>query len=175
MRRTVLSLTFGLLGLGLILAGCGSTASGTPASAAASPTVAATATPAGPKAAISVKMAKVAGKETTVLANDKGKTLYYFVPDTTNTVACTASCAQLWPPVLTPGGIPTTTATLSGMLSYMDGVNGRQATYNGHPLYAYTKDEDSEDAYGQGFAGKWYVATPDISQNSGGSSGGYGP
>ena len=34
--------------------------------------------------------------------------------------------------------------------------------YNGHPLYTYSKDGDSGDAYGQGIGGKWFAATPDL-------------
>jgi hypothetical protein len=44
----------------------------------------------------------------------------------------------------------------------MNDANGKQVAYNGHPLYTYSKDSDSGDAYGQGIGGKWFVATPDL-------------
>ena len=44
----------------------------------------------------------------------------------------------------------------------LNGANGKQVLYNGHPLYTYSKDGDSGDAYGQGVGGKWFVATPNL-------------
>ena len=49
-----------------------------------------------------------------------------------------------------------------GKLTVLNGDNGTQVLYNGHPLYTYVKDGDAGDAYGQGVGGKWYVATPDL-------------
>jgi len=81
---------------------------------------------------------KVGDKTETVLKNAKDLTLYYFTPDTATKVACT------------------------GKLTVLNGDNGNQVLYNGHPLYTYTKDGDAGDAYGQGVGGKWFVATPDL-------------
>src|SRR2546423_772924 len=84
------------------ISACGST---TTAGSATTPTVAAAAptdtpTPA-PAAAAVVKTtsATVGGKSTTILTDAQGKTLYYFKPDTSSSVACTAACAQNWPPL----------------------------------------------------------------------------
>jgi predicted lipoprotein with Yx(FWY)xxD motif len=44
----------------------------------------------------------------------------------------------------------------------LNGANGNQVLYNGHPLYTYIKDGDAADAYGQGIGGKWFVATADL-------------
>jgi len=113
----------------------------------------------------------------TVLKNAKGLTLYYFTPDTASTVACTGACATNWPPLLSTGDTPTSSPSLPGQLTVMNGTNGKQVVYNGHPLYTYAKDGDSGDAYGQGIGGKWFVATPDLAAaaaaNAG--SGGYTP
>jgi predicted lipoprotein with Yx(FWY)xxD motif len=115
---------------------------------------------------VKVKSAKVSGKSTQVLGDLKGKTLYYFKADSANQIACTGSCAQLWPPLLVVSGTPAAQTTLSGTFGVINGANGRQATYNDHPLYTYAKDEDSEDAYGQGINGKWFAATPNLSVQS---------
>lgn len=150
------------IALGVLLAGCGA---GTASTHAPSATATATATPA-PVVLIKVKTVTVARKHMQVLGDLKGKTLYYFKPDTSTTVACTASCAQLWPPLLAPQGMPTAASTLSGQLNVVAGADGRQVTYNGHPLYTYSRDGDAGDAYGQGIGGQWFVATPDLAAAS---------
>jgi len=116
---------------------------------------------------------KVGDKTQTVLKNKAGLTLYYFTPDTATTIACTGGCATTWPPLLADAGTPTSDATLPGRLSVVEGANGRQVLYNGHPLYMYSKDGDAGDAYGQGIAGKWFVATPDLAVASASASSGY--
>jgi hypothetical protein len=65
---------------------------------------------------------------------------------------------------------PTSSPALPGKLAVVDGANGKQVAYNGHPLYTYSKDGDSGDAYGQGVAGKWFVATPDLATASASAS-----
>jgi len=105
---------------------------------------------------------KVGDKTQTVLKSDKGLTLYYFTSDTATKVACTAGCVSNWPPLLATSGAPTSSPALSGKLTVLNGANGNQVLYNGHPLYTYIKDADAGDAYGQGIGGKWFVATPDL-------------
>ena len=105
---------------------------------------------------------KVGDKTETVLKNAKDLTLYYFTPDTATKVACTGGCASNWPPLLATSGAPTSSPALPGKLTTLNGDNGNQVLYNGHPLYTYTKDGDAGDAYGQGTGGKWFVATPDL-------------
>ena len=136
----------------LSLAACGGTTS-TGSGAAASPSSA---------ALIHTASIQVAGKTVTVLKNAKGLTLYYFMADTATTVACTGGCTSNWPPLLSPSGNPTSSPALPGSLSVLNGANGYQVLYNGHPLYTYVKDGDSGDAYGQGVGGKWFAATPDL-------------
>lgn len=116
---------------------------------------------------------KIAGTTETVLKNASGRTLYYFTPDTATTIACTGGCASNWPPLLSPSGTPTNVPGLPGKLSGLSGPNGNQALYNGHPLYTYSKDGDSGDAYGQGVGGKWFVATPNLATAAGASNDAY--
>jgi predicted lipoprotein with Yx(FWY)xxD motif len=136
----------------LTLAACGGTISNGPG-AAASPSS---------SALIHTATITVAGKSQTVLKNQKGLTLYYFTPDTATAIACTGGCASTWPPLLSPSGAPTSNPSLGGKLSVLNGPNGNQVLYNGHPLYTYQKDGDPGDAYGQGLFGKWFAATPDL-------------
>jgi predicted lipoprotein with Yx(FWY)xxD motif len=128
-------------------------------------------------ASVCTKTVTVSGKAQTVLATTKGMTLYYFTPDTATTIACTGSCAQNWPP-LTATGSSVTGSGLTGTLSTLNGPNGAQVLYNGHPLYTYVADHAQTDANGEGVLGKWYVATPGLAAMSAPAAspttGGYG-
>ena len=136
--------------LSLALTACGGTSNGP----AGGPS------PSAGTALIHTTSMKVGSTTETVLKNAKGLTLYYFTPDTATTSACTGACATTWPPLTNASGTPTSDPSLPGSLSLMSGTN--QVVYNGHPLYTYSKDGDSGDAYGQGIGGKWFVATPGL-------------
>jgi predicted lipoprotein with Yx(FWY)xxD motif len=137
----------------IALTACGGTTSTSSGGGAASP---------GSPALIHTASMKVADKTQTVLKNTKGLTLYYFTPDTATTIACTGGCASNWPPLLSTSGTPASDPALPGRLTVLNGANGNQVLYNGHPLYSYAKDGDAGDAYGQGVGGKWFVATPEL-------------
>ncbi|MFL5628941.1 MAG: hypothetical protein ACJ788_25455 [Ktedonobacteraceae bacterium] len=114
-------------------------------------------------AIIKTATAMVSGKSETVLTNAQGKTLYYFTPDTTTTSACTGSCAQNWPPLLSTGSsTPTSATTLPGKLSAQTTANGNQVEYNGHLLYTFAGDSGPGQTNGQGLLGKWFVATTNL-------------
>src|SRR2546421_1595476 len=129
---------------GLALAACGG---------AVGPTSNGPAASASTSALIHTQSMKVGSSTMTVLKSAKGLTLYYFTADTASTLACTSGCATVWPPLLATGDTPTSSPALPGQLTVLNGANGKQVVYNGHPLYTYSKDGDSGDAYGQGFAG----------------------
>jgi predicted lipoprotein with Yx(FWY)xxD motif len=142
----------------LSLAACGGTAGapsgGTSASGSGS-------------ALIHTASIKVGDKTETVLKTTKGLTLYYFTADTATKIACAAGCVSNWPPLLATAGTPSSNPALPGQLTVLNGGNGNQVLYNGHPLYTYAKDADPSDAYGQGIGAKWYVATPSLATASG--------
>lgn len=167
MRHFHMRMALALLLVGALAAGCGATTtttgSGGSKTTSASSTATSSATSSASGVVIHTKKVTANGKSLTVLADSKGLTLYYFTPDTASTVTCTASCAALWPPLLSPSGKPTSATMLPGTLSALNGANGQQASYNGHPLYTYSKDGDEGDAYGEGVGGKWFAATPDLS------------
>jgi predicted lipoprotein with Yx(FWY)xxD motif len=108
--------------------------------------------------------------------------VYLWVADTTGKSACSGSCAQAWPPVVTPGkpsaGSGVNAADL-GTITRADGST--QVTYKGHPLYYYVGDTKAGTTAGQGspqFGAKWWLVGPAGSaittggSSSGGSSGG---
>ncbi|HEV2254744.1 MAG TPA: hypothetical protein VGS06_16260 [Streptosporangiaceae bacterium] len=160
----------GLAALALALSACGSStssSSGTPATNA----------PAAGGSG-SVNMTTING--TAVLTNSAGKTLYWFVPDTTTASKCTGSCATYWPPVTGPVTAGSGVTGTLGTITRADGT--KQATYDGHPLYTYIGDTAAGQAKGNGLnlsGGLWYEMTvsgakPGASPSTGGGGGGYG-
>ncbi len=147
-----------LLVAGLTLVACGG---GGVTAPGASSAPSASATPA-PAAEITTASITVAGTTKTVLTNSKGLTLYYFTSDSATSVACSGGCATVWPPLLAMSDTATASPALPGKLTILNGANGKQILYNGHPLYTYSKDVSPGDASGQGLFGKWYVATPNL-------------
>ena len=117
-------------------------------------------------ATVCTKTVSVGGQSKTVLADTKGMTLYYFTPDSATTIACTGACAQTWPP-LTVSSSNVMGTSLTGSLTALNGADGEQAEYNGHPLYRYAGDKSQSDANGEGIGGKWFVATPDLAASAG--------
>ena len=93
----------------------------------------------------------------TVLTDAKGFTLYWFAPDTANRSACTGTCAAYWPPVRGPA---TAGPGVTGRLATIKRPDGSiQATYDGHPLYAYVGDTGPGQANGNRLnlnGGLWY-------------------
>src|SRR5436309_196299 len=148
-----------VLFLAMAIAACGgSTGSGS----SSTPTPAAT-PPSSSTALIKTTTATVNGKSEMILTNAQGKTLYYFTPDTATTSACTGSCAQNWPPLLSTGSsTPTSATTLPGKLSAQTTANGNQVEYNGHLLYTFAADSAPGQTNGEGVLGKWFVATSDL-------------
>ena len=105
--------------------------------------------------AATLKTAEVGGA--TVLTNAHGLTLYWFAADTPTTSKCTGSCAAYWPPVL---GVPRAGPGITGRLGTISrGGRTVQATYDGHPLYAYIGDNGPGQANGNNLdlnGGYWY-------------------
>ena len=97
----------------------------------------------------------------TVLTNGKGRTLYWFAPDTATRSACYGTCAAYWPPVR---GAATAGPGVTGRLGTITRSDGPvQATYDGHPLYTYAGDTGAGQANGNRLnlnGGLWYEVTP---------------
>lgn len=139
--------------LGLFLSACGSTAS--PAGTGSSP---------GGSTAqlVQTATATVRGNSETILTDTHGMTLYYFDPDSPTKIACSGSCATLWPPLIATTDNVTGGPGLTLTFSVLNGANGKQVLGNGHPLYTYSQDKAAGDTKGDGLFGKWHVATPAI-------------
>jgi predicted lipoprotein with Yx(FWY)xxD motif len=162
--------------LALVLAGCGQSTTPTAAKTPSSKSPAAT-------SSITIKTATVTvnGKAETVLTNSAGRTLYYFTEDQPTKIACSGSCAGIWPPLTTSASTVSAPSSVSGKFTIYKGANGPQVEYNGHPLYIYSLDTGPDQSHGEGVLGKWFVATPSLapaaqatpSASPSASSGGY--
>jgi len=116
-------------------------------------------TPAGPSYSVRSGQATVNGGTKTVLIDAQGFTLYFRSKDSATSV-CSASCANVWPPLLQLRDEPTAGPELNGTLRVSANANGNQLVYNNHPLYRYSGDVTGGQATGQGTGGIWFVAEP---------------
>ena len=146
-------------------------AGGSPASSALS------ASPSASAVALRTAPAAVAGRTETILVNALGLPLYYYRPDTATKSLVTGGLARLWPPLTSAAPAA---AGVSGKLTVLNDVNGRQVAYNGHLLYTFVNDHAGQ-VTGQGVQ-NFFVATPGLTPlttSSAGTapaapSGGYG-
>jgi len=96
-----------------------------------------------------------------VLVTANGHTLYLFGKDRNGKSACSGSCAQFWPPLLSrskPTAGPGVRASLLGTSKRSNGST--QVTYNKHPLYHFSVDKQAGQTKGEGltaFGAKWYA------------------
>jgi len=158
----------GAIAATLVIAACGSSTSSTGGSGS-SPAAAAGAS----GGALSTM--KVGGS--TLLTNAKGRTLFWFVPDTSTASKCNASCIKYWPFVPGPASAGSGVTGTLGVITRSNGA--KQATWNGHPLYTYIGDTSPGQAKGNGLnisGGVWHeiVLTGKAGPASSPSSGGYG-
>ena len=164
----------GLAAAVLAVAACASSSSSTSSSAQS------TAQAAGGSSASTLMMRTIGGAQ--VLTNSAGRTLYWFVPDTSTTSKCTGSCASFWPPVKGPATAGSGVTGTVGVITRSDGT--MQATYDGHPLYTYAADSAPGQNKGNGLnasGGVWHEVTVSGTAPAGGTStststggGGYG-
>jgi predicted lipoprotein with Yx(FWY)xxD motif len=96
-----------------------------------------------------------------ILVAANGHTIYLFGKDRNDKSACSASCAQYWPPLLArskPTAGPGVQAALLGTTKRSNG--SMEVTYNKHPLYTYVLDKQAGQTKGQGvsaFGATWHA------------------
>jgi predicted lipoprotein with Yx(FWY)xxD motif len=164
----------GAIAATLVIAACGSSSStgssGSGSGAGSSPAAAASGG--------ALTTAKVGSA--TLLANAKGFTLYWFVPDTSTASKCNGACAKYWPPVPGPASAGSGVTGTLGVITRSNGA--KQATWDGHPLYTYVGDTSPGMAKGNGLnisGGVWHeivlsgnaAPAPNASHSSGGAYG----
>ena len=139
-----------------VLAACSSSATSATGGSSSTPASGSSSGPAA-AAAGSLKTATIGGA--TVLTSASGFTLYSFAPDTPTTSNCNGTCATNWPPVKGPATAAGVTGTF-GTIKRADG--SVQATFDGHPLYAFAGDTAPGQNKGNGLnaaGGLWHQIT----------------
>ncbi len=100
----------------------------------------------------------------TVLTDEHGLTLYYFLPEKGGVAgACNAGCLTAWPPVVvtgTPSSSSGVTGTLSTITITLNGASVKEVTYNGWPLHTFSGDSSSGQTNGQNVDNTWFAAEP---------------
>jgi predicted lipoprotein with Yx(FWY)xxD motif len=101
-----------------------------------------------------------------ILVGPNGMTLYTFANDEPGASSCTGGCAINWPPLaftgelVSPPGLPGELDTIVRPPDEETGERILQVTYNGQPLYYWSRDEAPGDTTGQGIGDLWLVAKP---------------
>jgi predicted lipoprotein with Yx(FWY)xxD motif len=100
----------------------------------------------------------------TILVDGKGRTVYVFANDKTNTSTCVGACAADWPAVPAPAPLPTSLPGVTGAISMTTRSDGgHQLTVAGHPVYTFSGDSAPGQTKGQGITlngGLWTVVSP---------------
>jgi predicted lipoprotein with Yx(FWY)xxD motif len=111
---------------------------------------------------IVIKMAS--SKLGNIMVDEKGLSLYMFVPDARNVSNCEGQCLVAWPPIMLGAGQTlddvkldgdTFRRSLLGVALRADG--SRHVTYNGWPLYYWFRDRAAGDVLGQWVGNVWFV------------------
>jgi predicted lipoprotein with Yx(FWY)xxD motif len=92
---------------------------------------------------------------------DDGRSLYVFDTDTGPTSSCYDTCANNWPPLLSPNNAPVAPGDgVEGTFTTFQRTDGKgyQVAYNGDPLYFFAADAAPGDTKGDGVGGVWHLA-----------------
>jgi len=120
---------------------------------------------------VTVSTATVPGVGT-VLVDPSGHTLYTLTDANGTAVACTGTCARVWPPLTVAAGAKVKGSKgVKGLGSTSD---THQVTAGGLPLYRFAGDTAAKQAHGQGissFGGTWHVVKAKKVKTSAGTGG----
>jgi len=148
---------------GAAVAGCGSTSSSAsdPVAASGHSSSSTVALASSTSAANGPKLKAVDSDYGRILSNGRGRALYVFTADGGQSSTCSGDCASAWPPYIVkskPGAASGAKRGLIGTTRRSDGT--LQATYAGHPVYYYIRDNQPGEVLCQAvseFGGYWYV------------------
>jgi predicted lipoprotein with Yx(FWY)xxD motif len=99
---------------------------------------------------------KVEIRNTAILTDDHGMSLYTLDDDPRGASVCYARCARAWPPLLAEANDQPT-----GRYSIIQRDDGnRQWAYDGQPLYLWEKDKKPGDITGHNVGDVWRLAVP---------------
>jgi predicted lipoprotein with Yx(FWY)xxD motif len=93
--------------------------------------------------------------EPVTVTDSNGMTIYYYDRDEANKSSCNKRCAEFWLPVRPSPQF----ADLPGFGSIQRADGTQQLTFQGRPLYTFSRDKKPGDAKGDGQQGVWHVFT----------------
>ncbi|MDF2720612.1 MAG: hypothetical protein K0Q59_287 [Paenibacillus sp.] len=93
------------------------------------------------------------------LADDAGKTLYYFTKDSQDASACKDQCVVNWPIYYADNLIVPVGMNAADFHTIVREDGQKQTTYKGMPLYYFIKDEKAGDVKGQGVNDVWIAVS----------------
>jgi predicted lipoprotein with Yx(FWY)xxD motif len=97
-----------------------------------------------------------------ILVDSRGMTLYMYSADAPDQSNCSASCLQVWTPLVAEGAPEAGLGVDAALLGAAPLSNGKNVvTYNKMPLYLWTGDLKPGDLDGQNFQGSWFAVAPD--------------
>jgi predicted lipoprotein with Yx(FWY)xxD motif len=90
-----------------------------------------------------------------------GFTLYHITSDVNGKITCTGGCASTWPPLIASSGkVPASSPNVAAHLATIKRPDGSlQVTFDGMPLYTYSRDTGPGQTNGQGVGGVWFAVT----------------
>lgn len=96
-----------------------------------------------------------------ILADETGRTLYFFSEDVAGEATCTDGCLGSWPVfyVANPKMGNGVASDRFGVITRADGA--KQTTFDGWPLYYFAQDQAQGEAKGENAGNKWFVAKQD--------------
>jgi predicted lipoprotein with Yx(FWY)xxD motif len=143
-----------------VVGACSSAATPSASSSTAAGTPAGSAGASGGGSSYTINMSS--GAVGNYLTGEDGKTLYVKKGDSTAATNCVGACLTAWPPFsLDSGETAVAGSGVTGTIATFQRPDGAtQVTYNGAPLYYYSKDTKAGDTNGQGVGGVWSVAAP---------------
>ena len=103
----------------------------------------------------------------TIVVDPNGLTVYTWAGDTAGagTSACNDACATAWPAVSADADMAMGMMGMSSGVGSIQRADGSyQVTWNGWPLYRFSRDQAPGDANGDGsngFGARWSVVHPD--------------
>jgi predicted lipoprotein with Yx(FWY)xxD motif len=108
--------------------------------------------------AVTVKTHATLGK---VLADENGRTLYFFTRDFDGNSACAGGCLTNWPPYYIANLKADATLVAADFATITKADGTKQTTYKGWPLYYFNQDAAPADAKGEAVSNVWFVAKSD--------------
>lgn len=118
--------------------------------------------PAGP---VSIQIGDTAVGD--ILTDGEGSSLYVYLLDDADAIACLADCRVTWSPVLIDGRLSVASGIDKALFDRRELEDGTvQLEVGGQPLYRFSGDTEPGAVNGQASEKLWYLLNPDGTRNT---------